>query len=114
MRKTRFKSFTAVYILVALALVGFGIASQNFLVIGLGLLTFLLALCRSFEWWYRTTIALGKVNVIFGWTAIAILVSLQIYGLLSGSFGISPSLISLLILTLLATADTVNILKSFR
>ncbi len=114
MLQTRFKSFTIVYILVALALASFGFATQNFLVVGLGVVTFLLALCRSFDWWYRTTIALGKGNVIVGWTAIAILVGLQIYGLISGSFGISPSLISLLILILLATADAVNILKSFR
>lgn len=106
----RFKLFTMFYLVAAIAFAVIGLQS-SFELLYLALVTFIVALCSSFPWWRRTTLALGKGNVIFGWTVITILVGLQVYGLVSGNFGLSPLLISILVLMLIATADTMNVLR---
>lgn len=106
----RFNLFTALYLGAAIAFAVIALHS-SFDLLYIALVTFIVALCSLFPWWRRTTLALGKGNVIFGWTAIAILVGLQVYGLVSGNFGISPLLISFLILMLIGTADAINILR---
>ena len=104
------KPFTLLYLIAAIAFAVVGL-QRNFPVLYVALATFIVALCSSFPWWQRTTLAFGKGNVIFGWTVIAILVGLQVYRLVSGNFGISPLLISIVVLMLIATADAINILR---
>jgi len=104
------KPFTLLYLMAAIAFAIVGL-QRNFPVFYVALATFIVAVCSSFPWWQRTTLAFGKGNVIFGWTVIAILVGLQVYRLVSGNFGISPLLISIVVLMLIATADAINILR---
>lgn len=110
--RSQFKSFTTIYTTVAVFIVGFGLATQNYSVISVGALTFLLGLCRSFSWWSRTTVALGRGNLIFGWVLTIFLVGLQIYGLVTDRFGISPLIISLIALMVVTTTDAMSILKN--
>jgi hypothetical protein len=92
--------------------VSFGFKTGDFPVLSIGIVAFVSALCSCYPWWYRTNLALGNANVIFGWTAIFILAGFQIYGLSSGNFGFSPFLISFLVLMLIATADTMHVIRS--
>ena len=106
----RFNLFTALYLgaAIAFAVIGF---QSSFDLLYIALITFIVALCSLFPWWRRTTLALGKGNVIFGWTTIAILIAIQVYGLISGRFGFSPFLIGFLVFMLIATADAMKILR---
>lgn len=107
----QFKPYTLVYVIAAVAFATFGFESNNFSVLAVGLVTFIIALCSSRPWWYRRTIALGKNNVISGWIVIVILIGLQVYGLVSKKFGLSPLLISILILRLIASVDAIHTLR---
>jgi ABC-type amino acid transport system permease subunit len=105
------KLFTLLYSVVAVAFVSFAFKTGDFLVLSIGIVAFVSALCSCYPWWHRTNRALGNVNVIFGWTVIVILAGLQVYGLSSGNFGFSPFLISFLVLMLIATADAMHVIR---
>jgi hypothetical protein len=105
------KLFTLLYSVTAIVSVSIGLKIGDVGVISAGTLAFMMALCSSFRWWYRTTVALGKNNVIFGWIVIFIIAAVQLYGLSLGNLGFSPFLISWLILMLIATIDAMNILR---
>lgn len=107
----QFKLFTSLYFLVAIVFTVVSFLLNELTMLYVAFAAFTVALLSYFPWWRQTTIALGRGNILFGWTVIAILLLFQLYGLISGNFGFKPSLISFIILMLIATADAINILK---
>lgn len=106
------KLFTLLYSMAGIGFATYGFKTGDLSVAVIGFLTFIVALCSSSRWWKKSTLALGKGNVVFGWIVIAILVGLQIYGLITGNFGFNSFLISFFTLTFIATLDAMHILQS--
>ena len=105
------KLFTTLYFLAAILFTVVSFLLNDFAMLYVAFATLVVAILSCFPWWRQTTVVLGRSNVLFGWTVIAILLLFQLYGLISGNFGFKPSLISFIVLMLIATADAINILK---
>ena len=67
------KLFTILYSMAGIGFATYGFKTGNLSVAVIGFITFIVALCSSSRWWKRSTLALGKGNVIFGWIVISIL-----------------------------------------
>jgi hypothetical protein len=107
MRLTLFSKF---YLVLASVFIIIGL-QKNFELLYVAFATLIIALCSSLPWWQRTNLAHSKINLVFSWFCIIILVLIQCYGLISRHFGFSSFIIGSLILLFVGIAEIIYIVK---
>jgi cation transport ATPase len=109
----RLNLFSLFYLATVAAFATIGFAQINleaWLTAGFALLCAVLSL---FPWWRQVIINMGRKNsLIFDVVTIAIALAIQVYGLITESFGVSYLVIGYVIVTLISTGEDAFVLNN--
>lgn len=96
----RFNLFSGLYLATAVAFAAIGVARNYYDAYAAAGLALTCAVCSMFPWWRRVIVNTGRRNsLIFDLVSIVIALAIQIYGLISGRFGVIYFIVGFIIAT---------------